>query len=40
MSELEHRLPVSRFGVMKHPRVLEEAGLVTTRRRGGRSCTS
>ena len=28
------RLPMTRFGVMKHLRVLEEAGLVTTRRRG------
>lgn len=34
LSELEARLPMSRFGVMKHLRVLEEAGLVTTRRRG------
>ncbi|HEU4944074.1 MAG TPA: metalloregulator ArsR/SmtB family transcription factor [Solirubrobacterales bacterium] len=34
LSELEGRLPMSRFGVMKHLRVLEEAGLVTTRRRG------
>src|ERR671934_783668 len=28
------RLPMTRFGVMKHLRVLEEAGLVATRRRG------
>jgi DNA-binding transcriptional ArsR family regulator len=34
LGELEARLPMSRFGVMKHLRVLEEAGLVTTRRRG------
>ena len=34
LSALEQRLPMSRFGVMKHLRVLEEAGLVTTRRRG------
>jgi len=34
LSELEGRLPMSRFGVMKHLRVLEEAGLVTSRRRG------
>ncbi len=34
LSELEARLPMSRFGVMKHLKVLEEAGLVTTRRRG------
>jgi uncharacterized protein YndB with AHSA1/START domain len=31
---LEERLPMTRFGVMKHLRVLEEAGLVTTKRRG------
>jgi uncharacterized protein YndB with AHSA1/START domain len=34
LRELEERLPMTRFGVMKHLRVLEEAGLVTTRRRG------
>ena len=34
LSALEARLPMTRFGVMKHLRVLEEAGLVTTRRRG------
>jgi DNA-binding transcriptional ArsR family regulator len=34
LSELEGRLPMSRFGVMKHLKVLQEAGLVTTRRRG------
>src|SRR5919108_2809765 len=34
LSELEGRLPMTRFGVMKHLRVLEEAGLVVTRRRG------
>jgi DNA-binding transcriptional ArsR family regulator len=34
LGALEGRLPMSRFGVMKHLRVLEEAGLVTTRRRG------
>src|SRR4051794_33815018 len=34
LSALEERLPMTRFGVMKHLRVLEEAGLVTTRRRG------
>jgi uncharacterized protein YndB with AHSA1/START domain len=34
LSALEARLPMSRFGVMKHLRVLEEAGLVVTRRRG------
>jgi len=34
LSELEQRLPMTRFGVMKHLRVLEEAGLVKTRKRG------
>ena len=31
---LEERVPMTRFGVMKHLRVLEDAGLVVTRRRG------
>jgi uncharacterized protein YndB with AHSA1/START domain len=34
LSALEQRLPMTRFGVMKHLRVLEEAALVTTKRRG------
>jgi uncharacterized protein YndB with AHSA1/START domain/DNA-binding transcriptional ArsR family regulator len=34
LSALERRLPMTRFGVMKHLRLLEEAGLVITRRRG------
>ena len=34
LTALEQRLPMTRFGVMKHLRVLEEAGLVVTRRRG------
>jgi DNA-binding transcriptional ArsR family regulator len=34
LKELGGRLPMTRFGVMKHLRVLEEAHLVTTRRRG------
>jgi len=34
LSALESRLPMTRFGVMKHLRVLEDAGLVTTKRRG------
>jgi len=34
LSELERRLPMSRFGVMKHLRVLEQAGLITTRKQG------
>jgi DNA-binding transcriptional ArsR family regulator len=32
--ELEAGLEMTRFGVMKHLKVLEEAGLVITRRRG------
>jgi DNA-binding transcriptional ArsR family regulator len=31
---LEARLPMTRFGVMKHLKVLEEAGLVVSRKRG------
>jgi DNA-binding transcriptional ArsR family regulator len=34
LGALEERLPMSRFGVMKHLKVLEEAGLVTTQKRG------
>ncbi len=34
LGALEQRLPMTRFGVMKHLKVLEAAGLVTTRRRG------
>jgi DNA-binding transcriptional ArsR family regulator len=34
LSALEQRIPMSRFGVMKHLKVLEEAGLVLTRKRG------
>jgi DNA-binding transcriptional ArsR family regulator len=34
LSALEQRVAMTRFGVMKHLRVLEEAGLVVTRRRG------
>jgi len=34
LSALEARLPMTRFGVMKHLKVLEQAGLVTTRKRG------
>ena len=34
LSVLERRLPMTRIGVMKHLRVLEEARLVKTRRRG------
>ena len=34
LTELEERLPMTRFGVMKHLKVLEGANLVVTRRRG------
>jgi DNA-binding transcriptional ArsR family regulator len=34
LTELESELDMSRFGVMKHLRLLEEAGLVVTRRSG------
>ncbi len=34
LTALEARLPMSRFGVMKHLKVLEEANLVVTKRRG------
>jgi uncharacterized protein YndB with AHSA1/START domain len=34
LGALEGRFEISRFGVMKHLKVLEEAGLVVTRRRG------
>jgi DNA-binding transcriptional ArsR family regulator len=34
LGELEGRFEMSRFGVMKHLGVLEEAGLVVTTRRG------
>jgi len=34
LSALEGRLPMTRFGVMKHLKQLEKAGLVVTRRRG------
>src|SRR5437763_5526793 len=34
LGALEGRLPMTRFGVMKHLRVPEGAGLVVTRRRG------
>jgi uncharacterized protein YndB with AHSA1/START domain/DNA-binding transcriptional ArsR family regulator len=34
LSELERRLPMTRFGVMKHLKVLEQAGLVLTKKRG------
>jgi uncharacterized protein YndB with AHSA1/START domain len=34
LTALEARLPMSRFGVMKHLKVLEEAHLVVTKKRG------
>ena len=34
LSALEERFSMTRFGVMKHLKLLEEAGLVITRRRG------
>jgi len=34
LGELESELEMTRFGVMKHLRVLEDAGLVVTRRNG------
>ena len=34
LSDLEERFSMTRFGVMKHLKLLEEAGLVVTRRRG------
>src|SRR2546430_4758256 len=37
LTELESELEMTRFGVMKHLRLLEDAGLVVTRRaRGGK----
>ncbi len=34
LSELESQLEMTRYGVMKHLRVLEEANLIVTRRSG------
>jgi DNA-binding transcriptional ArsR family regulator len=34
LSALERRLPMTRFGVMKHLKVLEDAGIVVAKRRG------
>jgi len=34
LSALEKQLPMTRFGVMKHLKVLEQAGLVVSKRRG------
>jgi DNA-binding transcriptional ArsR family regulator len=37
LSALEERLPMTRFGVMKHLKVLEEAGLVVARTSSSRA---
>jgi DNA-binding transcriptional ArsR family regulator len=34
LTALEGRMQMTRFGVMKHLKVLEEAGVVTTRKQG------
>lgn len=34
LTELESRMEMTRFGVMKHLRILEDAGLITARREG------
>src|ERR1700677_853025 len=34
LSALEKQLPMTRFGVMKHLKLLQRAGLVATRRQG------
>jgi DNA-binding transcriptional ArsR family regulator len=34
LTELDNELEMTRFGVMKHLKLLEEAGLITTQRRG------
>jgi DNA-binding transcriptional ArsR family regulator len=34
LTELEQELEMTRFGVMKHLKVLEDAGLVTTKKAG------
>ena len=34
LSELEEHLPMTRFGVMKHLKILKEAGLIVTRKSG------
>ena len=40
LTELESELEMTRFGVMKHLRVLEDAGSSSHADRAGRSCTS
>ena len=34
LTKLETQMPITRFGVMKHLRILKSAGLITTERRG------
>jgi DNA-binding transcriptional ArsR family regulator len=34
LTQLASELPMSRYGVMKHLRILEDAGLITTRKVG------
>src|SRR5690606_10319976 len=34
LNSLAETVPMTRFGVMKHLKVLEESGLITTRRQG------
>ena len=40
LSALETRFSMTRFGVMKHLKQLEEAGLIVTKRKEERSSTS
>ena len=40
LSALEARFAMTRFGVMKHLKQLEDAGLVVTKKRGRGSSTS
>ena len=40
LTELESQLEMTRFGVMKHLRVLEDAGLVVARKAGRNKTTS
>ncbi len=40
LTELESQLEMTRFGVMKHLKVLEQAGLVVPASEAGRSSTS
>ena len=40
LTSLEQRLPMSRFGVMKHLRILEQAGWWSRSDAAARNCTS